>query len=69
MRRSDRSGSAIRSVRRAGARRVPIEPPNRMKSMNLHVALVSPEIHWNIEAVLTARKLRGIKKRRKRQTV
>jgi len=40
-----------------------------MKSLNLHVALVSPEIHWNIEGVLTARKLRGIKKRLKRLTL
>jgi hypothetical protein len=37
--------------------------------MNLHVALVSPEIHWNIEGLLTPRKLRGIKKRLKRQTL
>jgi len=35
----------------------------------LHVALHSPEIHWNIEGLLTARKLRGIKKRLKRRTV
>jgi hypothetical protein len=40
-----------------------------MESLNLHVALVSPEIHWNIEAVLTARKLRGFKKRLQRQTL
>jgi len=40
-----------------------------MKSPNLHVTLVSPEIHWNIEGVLTARKLREIRKRLKRQTL
>jgi len=37
--------------------------------MNLNIVLVHPEIHWNIEGVLTARKLRGIKKRLKRRTV
>jgi len=40
-----------------------------MKSLELHVALVSPEIHWNIEGLLTARKLHGTKKRLKRQTL
>jgi hypothetical protein len=34
--------------------------------MNLNIALVEPEIHWNIECLLTARQLRGIKKRLKR---
>jgi len=39
------------------------------KYMHLNVVLVEPEIHWNIEALLMARKLRGIKKRLKRQTL
>jgi hypothetical protein len=42
---------------------------NTMERHDLHIALVSPEIHWNIEGVLKARKLRGIKKRPKRQTL
>jgi len=37
--------------------------------MNLNVVLVEPEIHWNIEGRLTARKLGGMKKRLKRQTL
>jgi hypothetical protein len=37
--------------------------------MNLDIVLVEPEFHWNIEGLLTARKLRGIKKRLKRQTI
>jgi hypothetical protein len=40
-----------------------------MKSLNLHVTLVSPEIHWNSEGLLMACKLRGIKKRLKQQTL
>jgi len=40
-----------------------------MDDCALHVVLVEPEIHWNIEGVWTARNLRGIKKRPKRQTL